>query len=162
MATQKDAAEHLDMTHRRIQMLFANGTLPSSKGRGGVNIDACRVAYIRYLRGIASGQVKSTSPIEDAGVDIDGGACYEDLIEREKYRKIKRENDEAEGRLAPVDLLTAALAKAASSVVATLESLPLLIKRQYPEVTADQTLLVKKAIAECRNNIADISIESDD
>lgn len=39
--------------------------MPSSKGPGGYNLDACRIAYVRHLRGLATGQVRQT-----VGVDL--------------------------------------------------------------------------------------------
>lgn len=87
-----------------------------------------------------------------------GGGIAEE-IEREKLRKLRRENDIEEGQVAPVELLTEALQKRGAIIVANLESLPLLMKRHWPEITGDQITMVKKAIAECRNAIADMKIE---
>ena len=83
-------------------------------------------------------------------------------IEREKLRKLRRENDVEEGQVAPVALLTEAIQKRGAIIVANLESLPLLMKRHWPEITGDQITMVKKAIAECRNAIADMKIEMDE
>ena len=74
-------------------------------------------------------------------------------------RKLRRENDIEERKVAPVYLLTEALQKAGAIIVANLESLPLLIKRHWPEVTGDQVMMIKTAIAECRNAIADMKID---
>jgi phage terminase Nu1 subunit (DNA packaging protein) len=45
------------------------------------------------------------------------------------------------------------------TVVPILESLPLEMKRNWPEITGNQDQLVKIAIAHCRNAIADIEID---
>lgn len=50
MATQKEVAEHLDLSVKRVSELIRDGLLPSKKGRSPLNIDVCRVAYISYLR----------------------------------------------------------------------------------------------------------------
>lgn len=158
MATQKEVAEHLDLTERHVRRLLKDGIIPPSKA-GGYDFDSCRLAYIRYLRGIQSGQVKPANPIDSEQPDAPKAGDYTALLEFEKYRKTKRENDIEEGLVAPVALLTDTLQKAGAIIVANFESLPLLIKRHWPEVTGDQITMVKKAIAECRNVIADMRIE---
>ncbi|MBI9092811.1 MAG: hypothetical protein JEZ12_26645 [Desulfobacterium sp.] len=157
MATQQEIGEHLDLTSRRIRALVKEGVLPSSKGRGGYELDSCRLAYIRYLRGISNGQVIDTDPDGEPREDD-----YSRLLEKEKYREKKRQNDIEEKKVAPVDVLTRALEKAATIVVPILESLPLLMKRHWPEITGDQIQMVKKAIAEGRNAISDMEIDLDD
>lgn len=156
MATQQELAEHLDLSSRRIRGLVKDGILPASKGRGGYNLEICRLAYIRFLRGKANGQVKQEA---DTQPEIEGD--YARMLEREKWREKKRQNDVEEGLVAPVDLLTYALEKVAAQMVPILESLPLNMKRNWPEITGDQTMLVKQSIAECRNAIADMEIELD-
>lgn len=153
MATSHEIAAHLDISDRRVRGLVKDGIFPPSKGRGSYDMDACRLAYIRYLRGVQSGQVKPQESVE--GPKSDNPA---DLLEWEKYRKAKRENDLEEGLVAPVAILTDALQKAGAIIVANLDSLPLLMKRHWPEITGDQVTMVKKAIAECRNTIADMKI----
>lgn len=145
MATQKQIAEHLDLSGRHVRSLLSDGKLPPSKGRGGYDLDACRLAYIRYLRGVGTGQVNSNDDDDDD---------YSRLLEKEKYREKKRQNDIEESKVAPVDLLTSALYTAVNQIIPILESLPLVMKRNFPELSGDQISLVKKAVAECRNIIA--------
>ncbi len=56
MANQTEAAAYLDVSTRRHRDLVKNGVLPPSKGPGGYDLDAHRVAYIRHLRGVNPGQ----------------------------------------------------------------------------------------------------------
>jgi hypothetical protein len=51
MATQAQIAEHLDLSERRVRDLVVEGVLQK-----GADLDQCRVSYIRYLRGGASGK----------------------------------------------------------------------------------------------------------
>jgi terminase small subunit / prophage DNA-packing protein len=51
MATQAQIAAHLDLSTRRVKELVAEGVLQT-----GADMDECRVNYIRYLRGNASGK----------------------------------------------------------------------------------------------------------
>ena len=50
MATQREVADHLDLSVKRISELIKDGILPSKLGRSPLNLDVCRVAYISYLR----------------------------------------------------------------------------------------------------------------
>ena len=152
MATQAEIAQHLDIDARHVRRLIKQGVLPAGKGHGGLDLDACRLAYIRYLRGVQTGKVKEKKDDKD---EPDTAA----EIEKEKLREIRRKNDIEESLVAPVVLLTDALVKCASKMKPILESLPLLLKRHWPEITGDQITLVKKAIAECLNAIADMEIE---
>ena len=50
MANQKDVGEHLGLTKQYVSNLVSQGILPKGIGRGGMDMDACRKAYIQYLR----------------------------------------------------------------------------------------------------------------
>ena len=56
MATQREVAEHLDMTERQVRELVNEGVLPPPSGRGGLDLDRCRERYFLYLRGLAAGR----------------------------------------------------------------------------------------------------------
>jgi len=159
MATQKEVAEHLDLSLRHVQKLIKDGRLPPTKGRKGCDLESCRFAYIRYLRGLGSGQINS-SDFNAPGSDSDSDD-YAKLLEYEKYREKKRINDMEENKVAPVSLLTDALQKAANQIIPIFESLPLIMKRNFPELSGDQITLVKKSVAECRNIIAGMEFDLD-
>ena len=80
-------------------------------------------------------------------------------LAQQQERKLKRENDIAEGLFAPVSLITEALEKSACQIIPVLESLPLEMKRMNPELTGHDIQLAKKSIARCRNAIADMELE---
>ena len=61
MATQRDLAEHLDLSTKRISELIRDGILPSKMGRSPINIDVCRIAYISYLRKLGGYNKRSGS-----------------------------------------------------------------------------------------------------
>ena len=50
MANQDEVGKHLGLSKNYISTLVAQGILPRGIGRGGMDIDACRKAYIEYLR----------------------------------------------------------------------------------------------------------------
>lgn len=162
MATQTELGNYLDIDARHVRRLIKSGVLPPSKS-GGYDFDACRLAYIRYLRGICSGQVKEQRDDDQSALGpTEDGGDYTALLEKERYRRIKRENDLEENLVAPVSLLTEALIKAGRIIIAHLETLPLRMKTANPSLTGDDIQLVRKTIALCRNEIADMHVEVDD
>ena len=77
----------------------------------------------------------------------------------EQHRERKRENDIAEGLIAPLSLLTDALTQVGTKIVAQLEALPLEMKRANPRLTGHDIQVVKKSIAKCCNAIAETNID---
>jgi len=55
MATQAEVAAHLDLSDRSVRDLLDRGVLPNAR-RGALDLDQCRVAYIRHLRETAAGR----------------------------------------------------------------------------------------------------------
>lgn len=116
-----------------------------TKNKNGRYSESAITQYIEFLR---KGQREDSD--------------YREMLEREKYREKKRENDIAEGLIAPVELLEDAVGRGVSAMVPILEGLPLIMKRYWPEISGDQTQLVKRAVSECRNTLADVRISFDD
>ena len=138
----KTIAKLLDVSLARVGQLAQEGII-TRLPNGRYPADAIP-EYIRFIR------------------DGRGRRRDQDIaaqVEKEKLRKLRRENDIEEARVAPVELLTEAMQKAGAIIVANLENLPLLMKRHWPEITGDQVTMVKKAVAECRNAVADMKID---
>jgi len=89
MATQRELAEHLDLSTKRISELIRDGILPSKMGRSPINIDVCRIAYISYLRKLGGYNKRS------------GGG---DITE-EKTRLTKAQADAAEIKVSELEAL---------------------------------------------------------
>lgn len=157
MATQRDLAKHLCLSTRRIRDLLKAGILPSGGAGASYDLDACREAYINYLRGLAAGRIRG----ETEGTEPSGPPDYSELLIMEKHRALKLENDVKEGEFAPVHMLTEALWQRGKIIIAHLDNIPLLLKRNWPEITGDQIMLVKRTIADCRNAIADARLDDD-
>lgn len=81
MATQRQIAQHLDIAQQTVSDLVKRDVFPDA-GRGQYEVDACRIAYIRHLRGIAAGRAG------DGDSDLS-------LVE-ERARKAKEEADRLE------------------------------------------------------------------
>jgi len=153
MTPQEALAAHLDLTTRQVRTLLRSGVLPPLVPRSGYDLDACRLAYIRYLRGLWSGQVK---PALEEGQSDD--ADYKELLDQEKWREKKRENDIADELIAPVQTLTDALQKVGMQIVSNLEALPLEMKRANPKLTGHDVMVIKKSIFKCCEAISEIQL----
>ena len=82
-----------------------------------------------------------------------------EMLIAEQHREKKRENDLAEGLIAPLSALEDALTQVGQQIVVNLEALPLEMKRANPRLTGHDIQTVKKNIARCCGAIADIHIE---
>lgn len=82
------------------------------------------------------------------------------LIEAEKLRALKRENDLAEGRLFTAEVLQDALAKIVNAWVVVLEAVPVQWKRKFPETSGDELDEVKRFVSDLRNKLADVAVDA--
>jgi len=160
MANQKQLGEHLDLTDRQVRNLLKDGVLPGSKGNGGLDLEAGRVAYIRYLRGLAAGQVKAETGIPD-GDDIDPLIEYRLMEERRGLTAAQRvgqekKNDIAERRLVPVDFAIFALSRIAAQIGSTLDTVAQKVKRKYPDIELHHIEALQREIAGARNIAANL------
>jgi phage terminase Nu1 subunit (DNA packaging protein) len=144
--TQKAIAGICDVSPTRIRQLVAEKAI--TKNARGKFSESAITEYIRFLRRSHSETKKQEKSDRD-------------LLDQEKYRAQKRENDLADGLIAPVEDLGRALEKGVAAMIPVLEALPLNMKRLFPELTGEQVQLVKQAIAECRNSLADLEIDLD-
>ena len=93
LATQKELADHLDLSPQSVTDLVRKGVFLINKGRSPVNIDACRVAYINFLRKAARYTKK------DGSGDINEEKTK---LTAEQARKAELEVEIMEGKLVPI------------------------------------------------------------
>ncbi len=84
MATQVEVGEHLGISQQAVADLLRRKIIPSGGGRGSLDVDDCRLAYLHHLREQAAGRL---------GV----GAGELDLVE-ERARLAKAQADQQEMR----------------------------------------------------------------
>jgi phage terminase Nu1 subunit (DNA packaging protein) len=160
MATQQEIAEHLDITDRQVRSLLESGILSGSRGRGGLDYDECRIAYIRYLRNRADGRVKAEVPADEEG-DSPGSFSLEREYAKERLRLTSAQADAQElkneitrKRSVPVDFATFALSKLASEIASILDTLPLTLKRKHPDLEVRHLDSIQRELARARNRAA--------
>jgi phage terminase Nu1 subunit (DNA packaging protein) len=154
MSTQKEVAEHLDLSDRQVRYHLTGGVLPPSKGHGGYDLDACRVAYIRHLRGVASGQRSEDSEALDPIA--------------ERARKDAAQANRTEFDLSVlkkeyihVSHLERMLERFASAAAAKFDSIGARLHQQYPDLKARHIDGIKAEIADARNYVAGLQPDTD-
>lgn len=65
MTTRAELGRHLDIRERRVHELLRIGVLPDPGPEGELDVDACAIAYIRYLRQLKE-EREATRLIDDA------------------------------------------------------------------------------------------------
>ena len=151
MATQREVAEHLDLSVKRISELIKDGILPSKMGRSPLNIDVCRIAYISYLRKLGGYNKRSGS----------GDITEEKTkLTAAQARKAELEVEEMEGNLLPAQLVEDTWIGYVANVRAKLLGLPSRIAHQvitvdkYPEAE----LIIKEQVHDALNELAEDGI----
>lgn len=166
MAIQKEVAKHLGIDERHVRNLQKTGILPASKGKGGLCLDDCRMAYINYLRGQKTGQVKKNDDDPEAELgDVIGGIN----VPLQDARKKKLDADTREYKLsilkkeyAPISILSVVVAQLATQVVANLNTLPMKLKLADPSLKSRSIDAAKKEVAILCNELADFDIDLSD
>lgn len=118
MATQAEIAAHLDLTDRTVRDLKKRGVF-NADGRGQLDLDACRVAYIRHLRERAAGRTSDEAEAE--GLDL---VAEKARLAKEQADHYAMRNAEKRGELVPVADYTAAVLSVIEMVKAKLLRIP--------------------------------------
>jgi hypothetical protein len=153
MATQIEVASHLFLSDKWVRELLKQGVLPSSSGRGGYDLDKCREAYVTYLRGIKSGQVKGQGEAEPD--DIRDAKIKRKVLET-KLRKENYQLSVLENKYQPLAVITETLLRVAQSMSIQNESFSAQIKQVWPDMPPEAKEKIDEFVAERANEIADI------
>ena len=149
MATQKEISEHLGLSDRHVRRLQKNAVLPASKGSGGYDVDASRLAYCDYLRGLVSGQVQA---------DTDELSVKDEQARNLRARSELLELDLAikEKEYVPISLLVDALSHASTGIVRIFDAIVPNIKQRFPDINPEHLAEFQKQLALARNCAAAI------
>lgn len=153
MSTQIEVAKHLFLSDKWVRELIKKGVLPSSSGRGGYDLDKCREAYIFYLRGVNSGQVKGPSESEPDEI-ID--AKIKRKVIQTKLRKENYQLSVLENKYQPLEIIIETLLRVSQSMSIQNESFSAQIKQVWPDMPPEAKDRIDEFVAERANEIADI------
>ena len=131
MATQTEVARHLSLTDRQLRRLQKLPGAPISNKRGQLDLDAWRDFYISYLR-----RSKNDVPDGDSEDDYEEKlliARWELTAEQAVTQQLK--NEVSKGKLIDTGFCIFALSKLAMALSSTLDSIPLSMQRQFPDLT---------------------------
>ena len=151
MATQREVADHLDLSVKRVSELIRDGILPSKMGRSPLNLDVCRVAYISYLRKLGGYHKRSgTGDIAEEKAKLTAAQA----------RKAELEVEQLEKSLIPAQLVEDTWIDYVSNVRARLLGLPSRIAHQVITVDkyAEAELIIKEQVYEALNELAEDGI----
>ena len=151
MATQREVAEHLDLSTKRISELIRDGILPSKMGRSPLNLDVCRIAYISYLRKLGGYNKRS------GGGDI---AEEKTRLTKAQADKAELEVSELEGQLIPAQLVQDTWTDFVANARAKLLALPSKIAHQVIALDkyAEAELLIKENVHDALSELAENGI----
>lgn len=147
MATIKEVAEHLDLTHVRIHDLFNENVLMRSGKSGGQDKDDCRVRYIRYLRGLARGKNTNSGDLNEERT----------RLTKAQADRAELELQEKEGDLISSDVIKTIWSDYVSNVRSKLLALPSKLGHltQAAESYAEAEAIIKESVYECLEELSE-------
>jgi phage terminase Nu1 subunit (DNA packaging protein) len=117
----KEVGDHLDLSLSSIKTMLRDGIIPSSKGPGALDIEACRVAYIRNLRGKAAGRIRQAPEPTTDGLELNAERAR---LAHHQANKAALDEQEVRGDLIRAEDVTRSVSDAFRRVRARLLSLP--------------------------------------
>lgn len=143
----KTISKILDLSLARVGQLAKAGIITrDSNGRYRISVVTEYIQFLREDKGVVEGEI---------GVS---GKNLTKLIDEERYRKLKRENDMEDDLVAPVEILEMAIKDAGRQIIPLLDTLPVEMKRDNPELTGADIQIAKMSIAKCRNLISNLEL----
>jgi phage terminase Nu1 subunit (DNA packaging protein) len=152
MSTQAEVCAHLGIkSATTLKNLIGRGIIPAGTPRGGLDLDACRIAYITYLRNVNKGIVTDAESEKDE-------KDYDRLLDKERWRKMKRENDVADGVLVEISVAQEKIEEVANAILPILESIVPEVKRSWPDMNGDQAAIIEECVNKCLNSISNLEL----
>lgn len=146
--TQTKFGELVGISQQAVAELVKRGVLAEGAAAG-----EWLLAYTGRLREQAAGRW--------AGDELDLARERAGLARAQRER-IEMLNAQAKRELLPVALLERVLARLARQIAGTLEALPVQLKRQSPNLSAEDLDLINREIARIRNAAAAVELEDGD
>ena len=115
MATQAEVGQHLDLSERSVRDLITRAILPQTS-RKALDLDACRIAYIRHLRETAAGRA--------TGAEADDLTAERARLAKEQADHYSLKNGQLRGELVSAVEITRAVVSCFGHVRDRLTALP--------------------------------------
>lgn len=144
-ATQRQFGLLVGITQAAVSQSIAEGILTA-----GQTYREWLMAYCKRLREKAAGRYSA------GDLDLTEERAR---LARAQSERIEMENAVKRGELAPIDTLRDALVPVVAQIAATLESVPVKLKREAPHLTAQDMEIVKREIARAQNLAAETRYE---
>jgi len=151
LSTRKELAEHLDLSIQSISDLIGKGVLLIGSGRSPVNIDACRIQYINYIRKAARYTKRDgTGDITEEKTKLTAAQA----------RKAELEVEIMEGKLVPIQEVEEFLIERFSNARAKWLAVPSRIAHKVitVETFAEAEIEIKEGIYEGLSELANDGI----
>ncbi|HEF0022603.1 terminase small subunit [Citrobacter amalonaticus] len=148
MATQVEVAEHLRLTERQLRRLQKLPGAPVSKKRGDLDIDEWRYFYLSYLQRNRNSRTDEESEDDDHEEKL-LVARIELTSEQAIAQRLK--NQVAEHKVIDTVFCVFALSRLAGELASVLDSIPLSMQRQFPELNDRQLAYLKELVAKGAN-----------
>lgn len=143
---QSEFGELIGVSQPTVSELLSRGVLT-----GGAIGKVWLHEYCGHMREMAAGRA--------AAGDLDLATERAGLA-RAQREKIEMQNQVTRKELAPSYLLEEILAKAGTKAAAILDTIPGMIKRRVPSLTADDVAAIAREVAKARNIAASISLSN--
>lgn len=142
--TQKEIGEHIDINDRNVRYLLAELGIDHREH----SLDDIRIMYIRKLRDVAANRATGSLGEERAGL----------AREQKLLTRIKKQKEL--GEWAPISALTKVLASTTSQMASTFDSIPVQLKRKWPELSGEQLNIVRAELSQARNLMVATGVEA--
>ena len=146
--TQAEFGEMIGVSQPAVSKMLTDGVLS-----GSASVGVWLREYSSHMREMAAGRA--------AAGDLDLATERAGLA-RAQREKIEMQNQVTRKELAPSYLLEEILAKAGTKAAAILDTIPGMIKRRVPSLSADDVAAIAREVAKARNIAASISLSNID
>jgi terminase small subunit / prophage DNA-packing protein len=144
--TQAEFGEMIGVSQPAVSKMLTDGVLS-----GSASVGVWLREYSSHMREMAAGRA--------AAGDLDLATERAGLA-RAQREKIEMQNQVTRKELAPSYLLEEILAKAGTKAAAILDTIPGMIKRRVPSLSADDVAAIAREVAKARNIAASISLST--
>ena len=125
MATQRQVADHLGISQPVVAKLVAAGVFQPTGARGGLDLDACRRAYLGRLREEAAGRAAhggaDGADGEEEELDLVAGRAR---LAAAQADRIEMENHQTRGLVIPIEIASRMLGETLGKVRTRLLAIP--------------------------------------